>query len=354
MPRRATHCLTALLLTAFALAAHAQGAGLSKIETREATTGTTVPAVVLYPSSEAKDDAVSEVGPYAIAAVREAALADGKFPLIVLSHGHGGSMYGHHDLAAALARHGYIVAMPQHVGDSFDDLSGAGTDRVLLGRAWQASAVISAMLKDPRFGPHIDEDKIGSAGFSAGGYTTLLLLGAKPDFDLFPAFCKKYPGTPELCDRPLPTSAQVHSIANPPPTADARVRAGFSMAPFSILFGEDSLKDVKTPVFLYIAQKDQVLMPSENGLRIRPLLPNLYEFGEVADAGHYVFLPPCSAELAKDVPVICTDKPGIDRAKIHERINADAVRFFDAQFKDGRSAPVAAPTAGSGRKHSEL
>ncbi|MGH8083140.1 MAG: alpha/beta hydrolase family protein [Lysobacter sp.] len=327
---------------------------MSKIETHEPITGTTVPALVMYPSSDAKADALTEAGPYAIAAATDTAIADGKFPLIVLSHGHLGSMYGHHDLGAALARHGYIVAMPQHVGDSYDDHSGAGTDRALLGRAWQASAVISAVLKDPRFAEHIDAERIGSAGFSAGGYTTLLLLGAKPDFDLFPAFCKKYPGAPELCDSPLPSPEQVHSIANPPPTVDPRVRAGFSMAPFSILFDENSLKDVKAPVFLYTAQKDQVLMPSENGLRIRPLLPNLYEFAEIPGAGHYAFLPPCSAELAKAAPVICKDAPGVDRAKIHEKINTDAVRFFDAQFKSDKTAPTAAPVVGAGRMKKEL
>lgn len=341
MPRHLPFRLIALLSCVFAIGAHAEGVGLSKIETREPTTGTTVPAAVLYPSSQAPADALTDIDGYAIQGERDSAVAEGKFPLIVLSHGHGGGMYGHHDLGAELARHGYIIAMPHHVGDSYDDMRGAGSDRVLLGRAWQASAVISAMLADPRFGPHIDAQRIGSAGFSAGGYTTLLLLGGHPDFKRFPAFCEKYPGTPELCDRPL--RKDMISIADPPPTADPRVRAGFAMAPFSLLFGEADLSAVRAPVFLYIAQKDEVLMPSENGGRIRGLLPNLYEFREIPDAGHYVFLPPCGAQLAKNVPAICTDKPGIDRAKLHRQINADAVRFFDAQFK--RGAPAAAPAS---------
>lgn len=350
MPRRAPLRLTAVLLYAFALCAHAEGVGLGKIETREPVTGTTVPAAVLYPSSAAPADALTDIDGYAIAGERDSAVAEGKFPLIVLSHGHGGGMYGHHDLGAELARHGYIVAMPHHVGDSYDDMSGAGTDRVLFGRAWQASAVISAMLRDPRFGPHIDAQRIGSAGFSAGGYTTLLLLGGHPDFARFATFCEKYPGTPELCDRPL--RKDMISIADPPPTADPRVRAGFAMAPFSLLFGDTGLREVRAPVFLYIAQKDEVLMPSENGGRIRALLPNLYEFREIPDAGHYVFLPPCGAQLTRNVPAICTDQPGIDRARLHRQINADAVRFFDAQFKQGVAAP--APGSAAGTLKSEL
>ncbi|QWP78306.1 dienelactone hydrolase family protein [Lysobacter sp. K5869] len=332
--RRATLRLP-LLLTALlaACAAHADGVGLGTIETREPVTGTKVPAAVFYPSTEAGSEVSTEVGPYPIQAQRDAAPAAGRFPLIVLSHGHLGSMYGHHDLAAELARHGYIVVAPQHTGDSYDDASGAGTDRALLGRAWQASAAIDALLADKRIGAHIDAKRIGAAGFSAGGYTTLLLLGATPDFALFPKYCEQHPGMPELCDQPLPEKMQ--TIAHPPPTVDKRVRAGFAMAPFSILFDADSFRAMKNPVFLYIAQKDQVLAPADNGLRIRGLVPNLAGFAEVPGAGHYVFLPPCSAGFAKEVPVICTDAPGVDRAAAHREINAAAVKFFDAQFKGG-------------------
>ncbi|MFK3647387.1 alpha/beta hydrolase family protein [Lysobacter enzymogenes] len=346
MPRRITLRLLLPLIALAAGAAHADGVGLGTLETREPVTGTKVPVAILYPSAEAKPDAVTEVGPYPVEAVRDAAPKAGKFPLIVLSHGHMGSMYGHHDLAAELARHGYIVAAPQHTGDSYDDVSGAGTDRALLGRAWQASAAIDAVLADKRIGAHVDAARIGAAGFSAGGYTTLLLLGAKPDFDLFPKYCAEHPGMPELCDRPLP--AKMRTIANPPATVDARVRAGFAMAPFSILFDADSFRAMKNPVFLYIAQKDQVLAPADNGLRIRPLLPTLAGFAEVPGAGHYVFLPPCSAGFAKEVPAICTDAPGVDRAKAHRDINAAAVKFFDAQFK-GEAAAPAAPAAGQAR-----
>ncbi|WP_394539722.1 dienelactone hydrolase family protein [Lysobacter enzymogenes] len=331
MPRRTAPRLLPLLLALAAGSAHADGVGLGTLETREPTTGTQVPVAILYPSAEAKPDAIAEVGPYSVQAQRDAAPKAGTFPLIVLSHGHLGSMYGHHDLAAALARHGYIVVMPQHTGDSYDDTRGAGTDRALLGRAWQASAAIDAALADNRIGAHIDAKRIGAAGFSAGGYTTLLLLGAKPDFDLFPKYCERHPGLPELCDRPLP--ATMRTIADPPPTVDPRVRAGFAMAPFSILFDADSFRAMKHPVFLYIAQKDQVLAPADNGLRIRPLLPHLAGFAEVPGAGHYVFLPPCSAGFAKQVPAICTDAPGVDRAAAHRDINAAAVKFFDAQLK---------------------
>ncbi|HJR75287.1 MAG TPA: prolyl oligopeptidase family serine peptidase [Luteimonas sp.] len=323
--------LLACLLVLIAGPLHARGVGVRLLETREPTTGTTVAAAVLYPSDGAAPDARSDFGPYPVAAQRDAAIASGKHPLILLSHGSGGGMFGHHDLAEALARHGYIVAAPEHAGDSFRDRSGLGTDRALLGRAWQASATISAVLADPRFKPHVDASRIGAAGFSAGGYTALLLLGAKPDFSRFAVFCKKYPKTPDICDQGLTGIAL--TIAHPPATADTRVRAGFAMAPLSLILDNSGLKAVHAPVFLYTGARDEVLLPEENARRIRPLLPNLDGYREIEGAGHFVFVPPCSAALAQDAPAICKDPPGVDRVAAHRRINQDAVAFFDRTLK---------------------
>ena len=47
-----------------------------------------------------------------------ATIAEGLFPLVIISHGHAGSRFGHHDLAEQLARAGYVVAAVEHAGDS--------------------------------------------------------------------------------------------------------------------------------------------------------------------------------------------------------------------------------------------
>jgi len=44
-------------------------------------------------------------------------------PLIVISHGHGGSFLGRHDLAEVLADSGFVVAAINHPGDTFSDMS---------------------------------------------------------------------------------------------------------------------------------------------------------------------------------------------------------------------------------------
>ncbi|WP_243309951.1 hypothetical protein [Fundidesulfovibrio agrisoli] len=104
-------------------------------------------------------------GPYPMRAARDAPTASGRFPVIVLSHGSGGSELGHRDWAAHLARNGYIVIAPRHLGDSYDAPEGRGSDVQLVGRPWQALAALDAALAASRpelcsDGPGVDRAAI--------------------------------------------------------------------------------------------------------------------------------------------------------------------------------------------------
>ncbi|WP_334180325.1 prolyl oligopeptidase family serine peptidase [Pseudoxanthomonas sp.] len=317
--------LTFLLLSLVAVASVPALAanGLAFREVHEATTGTAMPATVIYPA--AGPAASTELGPYGVAATPGLAIADGRHPLVLISHGHGGSTLGHHDLATALADAGFIVAAIEHAGDSHRDQSGFGTERVLLGRAWQMSALLDLLLADPQLGPHIDADRVGVAGFSAGGYTSLLLLGATPDFARREAYCAAQPADAEVC---VEVPAVIERLPVSRATTDPRIRAGFVMAPFAIFFDAAALAHVDAPVFLYGAMADRVLLPAYNLLPVRDGLPRLHAFRGIVGAGHYVFLAPCSAGMAAALPALCVDPTGIDRGAVHRQINADAVGFF--------------------------
>ena len=64
-----------------------------------------------------------KIGPYVLAGRRDCPIVGDKLPLVVISHGHGGSFLGHHDLAEALADAGFVVAAINHPGDTFSDMS---------------------------------------------------------------------------------------------------------------------------------------------------------------------------------------------------------------------------------------
>ena len=310
------------LSTSLPLAALAQGVGIARLTTAGETK---VPVAVWYPSPAPTTD--WDAGPYRLHATRDAAVAAGRHALIVLSHGSGGGELGHADLAEALAQAGYIVAAPRHLGDSYDEPQGRGTDVQTTGRPWQAVATLDSVLADPRFAPAIDARRIGMAGFSAGGYTTLVMAGARPDLSLHLAHCKANPDDAELCSGSMDVARRVTRPGWTLPT-DTRVRAAVAMAPLSVMFDAKGLAGVTIPLRIYKAANDQLLQNRFNTDPLLRALPRPPEQAEVP-GNHFVFLAPCTAQLKAVAAPICTDPPGVDRAAVHAQLNAEIVAFFN-------------------------
>lgn len=342
----ATHrfaLLLALFLAPLAtFASDVTGVGMAGITITDPISGKPTEGDIFYPSSQPVRHA-AVLGPYHVEATPQAPALPGPKPLIILSHGNGGSDLGHHDLATYLASHGFIVATLNHLGDYFRDTSKVGKIEVLAGRPVQVKAVISTLLADPTWKALIDSSRIGVAGFSAGGYTALMVAGATPRFDRFVDFCDHYPQDKDVCGHRAEAQAEAArqgktitqalddmqgQLGRYGDTADPRVKAVFVMAPLSLIFDAHGFDNVHIPVFLYYGQNDSVLPPEANAKHIQPYLTTLYAVKEVPHADHWVFLPPCSPELAKDIGPLCRDPAGVDRAQVHAQINADALAFF--------------------------
>ncbi|MFI4986052.1 MAG: alpha/beta hydrolase family protein [Alphaproteobacteria bacterium] len=284
-----------------------------------------VPVSLWYPTTAA--ESAIQAGPYTITAALDAPPVPGKHRLVVISHGSGGSDLGHRDLAEFLARHGIVVAAPRHLGDSYDRPEGRGSDVQLIGRPWQIVATLDAVLGDARIAQAVDPTRIGMAGFSAGGYTTLVIAGAKPDLELGAAHCAEHPEDREICaarpDKGPRTTRPGWQLPH-----ETRVKAAVVMAPLGVFFDKAGLAGIDIPLRLYEAADDHVLVNAWNTRRVLAALPRPVEHASVA-GGHFVFLAPCPAALAAEVPVLCSDPPGVDRAAIHRQINAEILDFFD-------------------------
>ncbi|GAB2545093.1 dienelactone hydrolase [Rhodanobacter koreensis] len=327
--------LVLLLAPAVAIAQAATGVGFQAIVIHDPVNGGTTPGYVFYPS--AQPSKITWRRPYELHATPDAAPIAGAKPLVVISHGHGGSDLGHHDLAVYLASHGFVVATLEHPKDNFHDTSGVGTAAVLDGRPIQVKAAISELLNDPHWKTLIDPNRIGVTGFSAGGYAALVVVGAVPRFDLYVGYCKRHPHDPDcgllqkLQSQGTASAALAALQANVDRWGkpdDPRVKAAFVMAPLSLVFDKAGLAHVDRPVFLYYGQDDRVLLPQENVLHIAPLIRKLAGIKMIPKAGHYVFLSPCSPQLARGAADICKDPPGVDRVTAHQSINASALAFF--------------------------
>jgi len=301
------------------------GAGFVDLSLTDPVEGGPMPAFVFFPGKSSGGP--TGLGPYTVDAARGAEPAPGSYPLIVFSHGTGGSRLNHHDSLTALARAGFVAAAVEHPRDNFRDDSGFGTDLQLIGRPHHIVRLIDGVLADALAGPLVDRTRIGMAGHSIGGYTALLIAGAVPNFDLGAAYRQAQPNDPLL--RRADGAGRERLKPGLAFVSDPRVRAIFLMAPaVGYVFDRTSLAKVDVPVRLYRPSADEQLRHPWNAERIAELLPRPPEYQVIDRAGHYVFLAPCPWTMAWRIPEICKDPPGIDRAAIHERLNAEMIDFF--------------------------
>ncbi|MFN5035756.1 MAG: alpha/beta hydrolase family protein, partial [Bradyrhizobium sp.] len=255
-----------------------------------------------------------------------------KLPLVLTSHGFGGGFTDQHDTAETLADAGFVVVAVNHPVDTgAGDMSRANTLAALVERSADIKRAVDYMLDAWPDRTKLDPGKIGFFGFSRGGYTGLIVAGANPDISKATAFCDvpyPKPSCEELRRNALPTQAIVH---------DPRVKAMVIADPaFGPLFDRDALKDVTIPIQLWASElsgEDKITEINPGYVAaINQALPIKTDDHVVRNAGHFVFLAPCSATLAAKLPKICTDRPGFDRVAFHSELNAAMLAFFRKQL----------------------
>lgn len=266
------------------------------------------------------------------AALQDVEIADGaRFPIVILSHGRRGSPFGHRQLAAHLAQAGYIVVAPTHIGDSSGQTMPRSQIRILMDRPRQAHKALDALVADPRFSQRVDALRMGMIGFSAGGYTTLVLAGARPDFAHAMAYCRDHGDDQGSCG--AARSEQRESTA--PPGDDAfwssmrepRLKAIVLMDPLAILFDAAGLASVRLPTLLIRPEHDDYLRAEGNAAAVASGLARPPQM-LVVPGSHFVLLDPCPDGAAPKAATQCTDGPGVDRIAIHRKIEAEIVAFL--------------------------
>jgi predicted dienelactone hydrolase len=256
---------------------------------------------------------------YGLQGFKDCPVTGAKLPLVVFSHGTNGWFGANHDTAAALADAGFVVAAINHVGDSAKDNARSGELSLFLSRPADMIRLIDFVLSNWKDKAVVDPARIGLFGFSAGGYTSLELIGVVPDYARVARGCTN---SSKFCE-------QVRSETRIPPT-DTRVRAAVIADPPSGLFTKENLAAIKIPVQFWRAELSTatVDVDPQGTARIARSLPGKPDIHNVP-AGHFVFLAPCSPELTAAVPRICTDVPaGFDRAAFHREFNASVIGFF--------------------------
>jgi predicted dienelactone hydrolase len=271
-----------------------------------------------------------------------------KLPLIVVSHGTGGSAAGMAWLAETLAANGYLVAAVNHHGNTgFEGSARLEGFIVWWDRPRDVSVLIDRLLADPRFGPRIDASRIGVAGFSIGGYTALATVGARLSESQQREFCSANP-TSTLCVLPpearfsaedlqklLDTNTRVKMAITHAgdPQRDPRVKAAFAIAPvMGPAMTDDSLAHIDVPVRIVVGSADNQAVPAVNGIPIAARIPGS-TLEVLPGVTHYAFLPACTPKGRDVVKLLCADPDGVDRNALHRRVAAEAVSFFDRTLR---------------------
>jgi len=269
---------------------------------------------------------------------------DARHPLILVSHGFGGTARQMTWLATALARAGYVVVGVDHPGTNGMDGVTAEGAYAPWERAGDLKAALDAVLVDPKLAAHIDADRIGVAGFSLGGFTSLLEVGARADFEHLRSFCSG-PDRDAICNPQLeyPHPMQADQTAAEPAMApliarqhddfhDPRIKAAFLIAPAVIQgLDADSLRRIRVPVAIALGDADPIAPPTTNG-ELAAKLVHGATIDVLPHVGHYDFLSECGAAGVANAKGYCTDQPGVSRAETHQRVEHDAVAFFDKQL----------------------
>ncbi|MFJ3337967.1 alpha/beta hydrolase family protein [Streptomyces sp. NPDC086766] len=230
-------------------------------------------------------------------------------PLIVVSHGTGGSGSGMGWLAGPLREAGFRVVALDHHGNNFVD----GYEPEGFLHVWErprdVSFVLDALARERPLGP------VGAAGFSLGGYTAVALAGARVDPRIVRAVMTGAVPLPEIPEFPgalevlrkkyaLDESSRRALDTAGADLSDPRVRAVFQVAPgVGALVTPESLAAVQVPVDIRWGGADSV---NPYDVDTRPYLehiPGATGCSAGADVRHEDFFAPEPANSAVRVRV---------------------------------------------------
>jgi predicted dienelactone hydrolase len=333
-----------------AVSAHAAEVGVRTINVSAPERGREIEVTVWYPT--VPGGASSLIGDNQLfkgaSATRDSAIAEGRFPLVLLSHGSGSRVEAMGWLATGLAEAGFIVAGPNHPGTTSGDSTPTETVK-LWQRTADLSAVIDRLSSDPQWRGTLDPARIGVVGFSIGGATAMEIAGARANLDAYAGYCDSYDQgdcawfargigyvdgkamkVDKLDLRTVDKSRFEQSNRDPRIRAAVLVDAGLAQA-----YEADSLRAIDIPLSFINLGSPGTIPKSVISDKLATLVPQA-SYATVPDSWHYSFLPECkegSAELLKsegEVDPICDETGSRSRADIHaelKRLIVDALQL---------------------------
>ncbi|MBP2114775.1 alpha/beta hydrolase family protein [Paenibacillus silagei] len=283
-------------------------AGCCEVQITDNSLRVTYPMIVMYPTDVPEQ--ADRLGQYPLEVARDAAPREGKFRLVLMSHGTGGSPFVYGSLARHLARSGFIVGLPEHPHNNRNDNSWEGTVPNLTYRPRHLRMAADWFFEDERFKGLIRPGSFSVIGHSMGGYTALAAAGGIPT-----SFPNESPnGKQQQINVPL----------------DSRIQSLILLAPASVWFrNEGALSGVRLPILMLDAERDPYTPPFHAQIILNGVAePRMIHYRTVENAGHFSFLSPFPAAMISPAFPPSQDPPGFDRVQFHEALKTEVVQFL--------------------------
>ena len=291
------------------------------------------PLQVWFPAIDTKeelylyDDIISgeahEKGTAACGEIRE---------VVMFSHGNQGIRYQSYFLTEYLASHGYVVAAPRHVNNSFFDYSNEAMPEMIFRRPLDIQSAFDHLYSLNQLEGCLDEERgYAVVGHSFGGYTTVALSGSVVDTSASAEYCSETGASPWLCDEVATyAAAQGSGVYD---LSDDRIWAGIPMAPagYEVLIG--GLNQVDIAMMVLGGEKDTSTTMTD---QVEPIFFGMSEanahLGTLLGANHYSFSNACDILPTGDY---CLED-GLENTEAHQLINTLVVAFLGLEKGEDR------------------
>ena len=322
-------------------AAAAEPVGFRQVELSDTNGKRDLKLALWYPTTDATAPVIVGENPafIGIKAVKSA-LPDGKaHPLVVLSHGYGGSWRNLNWLAGELVGQGYIVAAPDHPGTTTFN-----RDKEQAAKLWERphdlSRVIDTLNADSALAGKVEPDRIAAIGHSLGGWSVVALAGAQFDRERFEKDCKDNPNprTCGLADELINPQGDVAAEKLRTMKADPRIGAIVSLdLGLARGFTPKSLNSISVPSLIFGAGVDIGDLPAkmESGYIAANMPDKATQYVEIADAAHFSFMQICKAGAVEMIEaetpgdgIVCKDGAGRSREAIHREVADKIIAFL--------------------------
>jgi len=271
-----------------------------------------------------------------------------KFPLVIVSHGTGGSWVSTAWICNRLARQGFIVAALNHHGNTAAEPSLMLEGFMLWWeRASDISAILDVLEVDAVFGPRIAREKIGVVGYSLGGYTALASVGVQLEIERWSSFSHENPKDP-ISSLPPESRYSIRDVWKAMENnskiqeswknansnfREKRVRCAFAIAPVaSPLFMRESLAAVDVPVGLLVGSHDTQSLPEQVRSNISDMILNS-KLHILQEVGHYTFISEGTFLGRQIAPALLKDRRRINRHEIHNQVAQHVIEAFERCFE---------------------